>query len=162
MRSRLSQAILTGSAMTEQAFDEFFDPKGNTCALGAAAKAIGDSAFTYRVSIYWPWLKDDTRLHKCPAYCPGSGLYQWQMIVHLNDYHHWTRERIAEWVATIEPWEPSELDTVETREPSKPDSAARKPARPARKDAAHRKGPTVVASRRTVVMVFGEQSSLAA
>jgi hypothetical protein len=27
-------------------------------------------------------------------------------MIHLNDDHRWTRERIAEWVATVEPKEP--------------------------------------------------------
>ncbi len=27
------------------------------------------------------------------------------MVIHLNDDHRWTREQIADWVATVEPSE---------------------------------------------------------
>lgn len=39
----------------------------------------------------------------CPA-CQGNNSRGIEsIVVHLNDHHHWTRERIADWVETIEP-----------------------------------------------------------
>ena len=39
---------------------------------------------------------------RCPVpYCPARKTTG-NMIAHLNDGHHWTREHIADWVETIE------------------------------------------------------------
>jgi hypothetical protein len=27
----------------------------------------------------------------------------WTMVQHLNDFHHWTRESIADWIETLDP-----------------------------------------------------------
>src|SRR5712692_10489902 len=42
------------------------------------------------------------------ADCPSCGLSRLvcQIIVHLNDDHRWTREKIGAWVAGIEPSQP--------------------------------------------------------
>ncbi len=37
-------------------------------------------------------------VHTCPE-CRKKRLPLGALIVHLNDAHHWTRERIAAWVA---------------------------------------------------------------
>lgn len=35
--------------------------------------------------------------------CSGAGgAYLWNAIVHLNDYHKWTREQIADWLETLD------------------------------------------------------------
>lgn len=42
----------------------------------------------------------------CPA-CHGIYEHVHRLIPHLNDEHKWTRERIADWVQTLEPSVPS-------------------------------------------------------
>jgi uncharacterized C2H2 Zn-finger protein len=49
----------------------------------------------------WPWLTRRDAFG-CPG-CHGIWRLVSSIILHLNDYHQWTRERIAEWVAKIEP-----------------------------------------------------------
>lgn len=98
---RLSEAILLGSTMRPQIRSRYITPDG-TCALGAAGEAIGRKEFSgTAASIVWPWL--DRGTIPCPD-CNGVTFTKW-VIQHLNDDHKWTRERIAEWVATIEPKE---------------------------------------------------------
>jgi hypothetical protein len=38
----------------------------------------------------------------CPCGCIQEELPLGLMIMHLNDRHRWTRERIADWVETVE------------------------------------------------------------
>jgi hypothetical protein len=124
---RLSEAILLGSTLGPQVFGSLFDPSepGSSCALGAAFEAIGHD--TKQFAAWKNWLAEPYQ--ECPAGCvavparPGNDSYTnvGQVIAHLNDYHHWTRARIAKWVATVEPQEPSEPETVEPREPSEPE-----------------------------------------
>lgn len=95
---RLSEAIKLGSMLRPQAFWENFTAIGS-CAIGAGLEAVG-KRWDYATSI-WPWLN-------APQACPECGVEHerggW-VITHLNDIHHWTRERIADWVATVEPAE---------------------------------------------------------
>jgi len=66
-----------------------------TCAIGAAAQA----GYQFRVDLPETWVT-------CPATDGGWICKQRQnlhcLIVHLNDRHRWTREQIADWVATVE------------------------------------------------------------
>ena len=73
-----------------QAFRARFKGDG-ACALGAALLAVGVSPEEARCS----------RL-----VC--------QVIVHLNDDHRWTREKIEAWVAGIEPFQPPDDPTGAT------------------------------------------------
>lgn len=118
---KLSEAIRLGAMMGPQVRGTF--SKGNaTCALGAAALAGGcrfelprEGAFPTRgnrpatMSVIFPYewmvIKQE---HVCPE--PHRVRFRKPMLVsrlipHLNDYHGWSRERIADWVATIEPAE---------------------------------------------------------
>jgi hypothetical protein len=38
----------------------------------------------------------------CPAACVASGYTLWSLIQHLNDSHKWSRERIADWLETLD------------------------------------------------------------
>ena len=97
---KLSEAIRLGSLLKPQAFGGMWVGEGS-CAFGAALDAIGINALTMATGI-WPWLR-------APMKCPVCG--QPEVIVtlvisfHLNDKHLWTREEIADWVATVEPQE---------------------------------------------------------
>ena len=101
---KLSEAIRLGAMLRPQAFKVYFW-LDNSCALGAAAEAAGvsygcTSTAHFRIVLLWPWLRTMVG-RQCPACaldaCPRK------LIAHLNDDHKWTRERIADWVATVEP-----------------------------------------------------------
>ncbi len=100
---RLSDAIQLGAMITSQAFRALFQDDG-ACALGAALLAVGVSPKEARCSVrkLWPWAL------AVNADCPSCGLSRLvcQIIVHLNDDHRWTREKIGAWVAGIEPSPP--------------------------------------------------------
>jgi hypothetical protein len=104
---KLSEAIRLGSALRKQAFDAYF-VDSRSCAIGAAAEAMG-CAYGDRPSAHM-------LLHHFPAllytstYPCGCNFEDQQglvslvetIIIHLNDRHHWTRERIATWIETVE------------------------------------------------------------
>jgi hypothetical protein len=112
---RLSEAIRLGAMMNPiQAFDVYKNKAtGGTCAMGAALDAVGQIQHVVK-------LGRDPRRHDIPkrlwpfafvhATCPVCGPIQLStsIVAHINNKHHWTRERIAEWVATVEPLEQSE------------------------------------------------------
>lgn len=96
---KLSEAILLGSTLRPQCRGELFR-NGGSCAFGAAAEALGQQDIDSRA--LWPWL--DLPL-TCPVCGETEGIGAAIVSSHLNDSHFWTRERIAEWVATVEPAE---------------------------------------------------------
>lgn len=108
MKLKLSDAIRLGSMLRPQCFGLMFK-NGGSCAIGAACEAVGLSSEDGMES-FWD---NNVQPFKCPMYadysnvlsdhCMGSRNTINQMIVHLNDTHHWTRERIADWVSTVEP-----------------------------------------------------------
>lgn len=92
---RLSEAIRLGAMLHRQAFGSYshIDKSGRvfaTCALGAA-RAAGYEIESGTLKL---------------SQCPECGDYVWcpafPLVAHLNDIHQWTRERIADWVETIE------------------------------------------------------------
>ena len=101
---KLSEAIQLGAMLAPQGFERYKED-GRTCALGAACEAIAGSPLD--VASRWPFCKQQTR---CPACSWWFLLFVFtlgrtsveRVIVHLNDDHRWTRERIADWVAAIE------------------------------------------------------------
>lgn len=106
---KLSDAIRLGAMLKPQAAC-IHSPHagGSTCGIGAAADAIGALGRPYDIASdqfamraveeRWP------AVTKASAECAacGASLYGLLMIQHLNDVHHWTRERIADWVETLE------------------------------------------------------------
>ena len=102
---RLSDAIQLGAMMTSQAFRALFKGDG-ACALGAALLAVGVAPEQAGCSVRerWPWA------FAVSVSCPSCGRSRpvCQVIVHLNDDHRWTRERIGAWVGGIEPSQPPE------------------------------------------------------
>jgi len=90
---KLSEAIRIGAKMHPQGFDRYIsvDDHGQlvTCALGAAAQArgildVGDLCSAFPI------------LNQLAS--PHSGLTVFRHIQRLNDFKHWTRERIADCV----------------------------------------------------------------
>lgn len=119
---KLSDAIRLGAMLRPQAFGELVKEIApgvfGTCAFGAAEEAIchdfeiGVADATCEIAsvyaVYRPLLK---RWSLCPVCTHGEEIAE--IVHHLNDWHRWTRERIAEWVATIEPQDVDVTPVVE-------------------------------------------------
>ena len=103
----LSEAIALGAMTKPQAFGELFRD-GRSCAWGAALDAIGEP-YGYHVS-FWPWVDNISECPdtSCHERMPQEVRY---LILHLNDHHRWSREKISDWVATVEP-KPEQQDAV--------------------------------------------------
>lgn len=113
--SELAEAIRFGARRRpEQAFGEYYHGRRASCALGAAFEGL------YRLPEEVGQLRPkrlerlfdclEGTIRTCPEGCKKS-LILAAMIIHLNDDHHWDREKIAAWVAgTLEP----------TKEPATP------------------------------------------
>lgn len=97
---KLSEAIRLGAMLKPQSFYDY-EIAGGTCAIGAALDAIGALSSFDDDAEFFPILRREQRDVQCPA-CRQWLSYASGVIVHLNDAHHWTRERIADWVETVE------------------------------------------------------------
>jgi len=112
---KLSEAIMLGSLSVPQGSgNESLFSDNSRCALGAARLAMGltgkGEVNAYReLTDLWPWIGND---EECPR-CHREGTAR-AIIWHLNDVHSWPRERIASWVASIEPATP---EPTEGRDP---------------------------------------------
>jgi len=104
----MSDAILLGCKHSAQAFGVMRDTAGRTCALGAAAEAIGFNPMLdgeIAINRRWPMMYDE-QLIKCPVpdcdffspFGENPILTPVQVLMHLNDNHRWTREEIAHWL----------------------------------------------------------------
>lgn len=101
----LSEAIRLGALLKPQRVLDF-ESDDASCALRAAADAVGLTG--YPIPYTELWRKFDV-LHKWAA-CPVDGCWSVvyvdapiaHVIMHLNDQHEWTRERIADWVEGFE------------------------------------------------------------
>lgn len=105
---RLYQAMLEGSKRTYQAFGTWHDGDGGTCAMGAVMTGLGYvinahdwyEAFK-RMQSEFPELMNDA---SCPECGPIASMWGkvptlMDVIMHLNDRHKWSRQRIAEWLS---------------------------------------------------------------
>lgn len=105
---KLSEAILLGSTLRPQIKGYLF-ADGRSCALGAAGEAVGAEPKDCQASWEfirnaWPW--SQVLSFRCPAcWRPRETWRVLDLIVHLNDFHSWTRHCTAAWVASIEPRE---------------------------------------------------------
>ncbi len=114
---RLSEAIRLGAMFRPQSFGFFFDA-GKSCALGAALEAVGvryGAFFKAELIIqsYWGWT---SIFVQCPVCASRESVRT--IIARLNNEHRWTREEIADWVATVEPADecresPAAVDAVD-------------------------------------------------
>ncbi len=108
---KLSEAIFMNGMVKAQGFGTLSMYSIDApCALGGALQSIGQQAFPTLSGGYnklhevWPWISQ-------PIDCPVGGCsilhfrhpYVLYVIFHLNDDHEWTRTKIAEWVASVEP-----------------------------------------------------------
>ena len=122
---KLSEAIRLGAMMKPQAFGDYFrggirkrwqrilnflglySAQESSCAWGAALEG-GFGYLDSEDDVVYPdeynWLSES--IIRCPACHIGQSTFY--LIVHLNDDHRWTRERIADWVESIENAQQSE------------------------------------------------------
>jgi hypothetical protein len=98
----LADAILVGTERRhQQSFGTYFGPEGGSCALGAAYEGIYllprdvQGTRPKRLDRFFDCLENVSR--RCPAGCRKQVPIA-AMIVHLNDDHRWSRERIAAWL----------------------------------------------------------------
>ncbi len=114
---KLSEAIRLGAMIRPQVFGAFMK-NGGSCAIGAALEAVGHNVEDFspcysEAAEAFPLL---TRWadYDCPAcvvqFAPGLWRRFDTVISHLNDQHKWTREQIADFVASIERSESPEAD----------------------------------------------------
>ena len=97
----LAAAIAAGALRRpHQAFGEYFDDHGGSCALGAAyegAYALPEDAHMIRPRLHRIFDCLENVRRACPVGCKKR-LPLNAIILHLNDDHHWTREQIADWL----------------------------------------------------------------
>lgn len=103
---KLSEAIRLGALLGPQGFGQYESICGPEsvarCALGGAYAAAGLSYVDHESRLY-----KVTQLNSVnPA--TGDPSTIGGAIIRLNDEHRWSRERIADWVATVEPAEMAE------------------------------------------------------
>ena len=112
---KLSEAIRAGAKLRPQGFEDFFTmtakPKNDvddsvfaSCALGAAYEAVEGRilpTLSGRSVIGLFQEKMGIDLNTCEFEHPFSYMPLFNTIVHLNDVHQWTREKIADWVESI-------------------------------------------------------------
>lgn len=124
---KLYEAIRLGAMLKPQCFGHLvtFVP-ARTCALGAALDAVGTLAtvkgfFASMAALdeHFPELMSVEV--KCPGHiCVKHLTHQTYTlagaITHLNDYHHWTREQIADWVEQMTREHASSLTTEENHD----------------------------------------------
>lgn len=99
---RLSDAIRLGAMLKPQGRRAMLNMFDETCALGAALDAVGALDIisgTTDVVQQWRWVEALTV--RCPV-CGAQDVVVLDCVIHLNDYHRWTREAIADWVAQQE------------------------------------------------------------
>lgn len=101
---QLSDAIRLGAMLKPQEFGHLL-ANGRTCAFGAAFDALGLLEVVLGTSLasatldQWPWLLT----HAPHPIIAGYVEPAINVILKLNDVEHWSRERIADWVASVEP-----------------------------------------------------------
>lgn len=115
---KLSTAIREGAKLRPQCFGpmyEYIDGRVCSCAMGAAAEALHlinpdelelDGMCRYATP-YEPLdalhdMSESDDLLTCPVADCGQHWSYTDMVPHLNDDNHkWTREAIADWLASI-------------------------------------------------------------
>jgi len=93
-----SEAIRLGCLIAPvQIFnDGYVDGAGGACGVGAGVLGMGWDASRH----FGRFGRFEMLLDGLPPVCPVAGCeFEEGNIVHLNDDHRWSRERIADWLA---------------------------------------------------------------
>ena len=114
---KLSEAMRLGAMATEQCFEMLYDPiTGATCAVGSVYSAIGKLGIGYKYAdlrLEFPILAS-VDATACPDCGDATHIRtSCALIPHLNDVHLWTREQIADYVATIEAQQDAKPEPLE-------------------------------------------------
>jgi hypothetical protein len=101
----LAGAILDGAKRRpQQLFGAYFDGTARSDALGAAYEGVyrlpADATGIRPKGIYKIFECLDDTVRRCPDDCRKQLLLD-SLLIHLNDDHHWSRERIALWLAGV-------------------------------------------------------------
>jgi hypothetical protein len=122
-----SEAIREGAKIGQQAFGVYKSYDGSTCAIGAGLEAILERELTVdeclttsgllsivRTTEFWDHYAYLRTTADSPCGCAEpSGMTDFNhrvirsnsldnIVVHLNNDHYWTRERIADWLEAEE------------------------------------------------------------
>lgn len=107
----LSDAIRAGCAISRQVFGMLSDGNGGTCAIGAGLEGFGAQFIKGVKRLFVDNLSDlipqyaryntsnlsGTTMVLCPE-CDDVKDCLMGRAMHLNDYHVWSREAIADWL----------------------------------------------------------------
>ena len=107
----LAQAIRRGAATRAGSIDgpTIVDPMTGvitTCVIGAAWEGLfgsppSDSATSLETQrLMWPHFPELREERACPT-CGTTRALEF-LLWHINDYHRWTREQIADWLERSE------------------------------------------------------------
>lgn len=103
----VSEAMRKGAKMGRQLKCTFGHRDGSSCGVGAVAlgsglvlkEHLGETITNDLRKALRSVFPDLAKPMFCPA-CRGQGGHVDELFVHLNDYHQWTRERMAGWIET--------------------------------------------------------------
>jgi hypothetical protein len=103
----LAEAMRRGmTRRPEQAFGEYYHGHNASCALGATYEGLYRLPYEAEGIVpkdLWRFYEClDFVIRRCPEGC-RKRVPLGALIVHLNDDHRWSRERIADWLISIAP-----------------------------------------------------------
>jgi hypothetical protein len=113
---QLADAIRRGSVRRpEQSFGEYYRGRRASCALGAAYEGLyrlpEEAAGIHPKDLFYYYDCLDFTIKFCPQAGCRKHLPLAALIIHLNDVHRWTREHVADWLATLAPTHLPEYET---------------------------------------------------
>jgi hypothetical protein len=134
---RFKEAVLKGcETYPKQCVVLMYYPPGRqACVMGAALAGAGvqpeqaERHWPFLAMVQWPSFR--ARM-KCPV-CRLSDLGVY-VVVHLNDRHGWSREKIAEWADAMEPAAVTGKTPVVTERVAVPTEAPREGERAANQE----------------------------
>jgi len=102
---RLSEAIRLGAMLHPQRFGSYAtyrDERGRFCSSNAPIATIAATCALGAASA--AGLTTDDAIDSPRFTCPACNWHTQRLalVIHLNDRHRWTRERIADWVESVE------------------------------------------------------------
>jgi hypothetical protein len=96
---KLSEAMILGSTMIKHVGHAARMGDGQGCAIQCAMEATGTRG-TVEMDGRFPWFYEGSV--SCPVCGEEQLRYSQVVAYHLNDFHKWPIDRIAEWVSQFE------------------------------------------------------------
>ena len=99
---RLSDDLRLGAMLKKQARGDYETSRGRTCAVAAICDARGtlDQYDDAGIKAVENELDQLTPQAFCPVCKMGQTVSG--VVINLNDFHRWTREKIADWLEPVE------------------------------------------------------------